>query len=134
MDNENSAVVSVDMGGIIAAAAAAGMSASVSISLFPRDDSAPGPDVDVVQRMIGGEEDRISGPRPIIPGKFMLGEMVNYVAGVGANSRSLVGEVRGITHYMDREPAYLIRPDEQDQEQLGHDHDVWRDEDELGAI
>lgn len=134
MDNENSAIISVDMGGIIAAAAAAGMSASVSISLFPRDDDAPGPDEDGALRMMGGEEARISGPRPIIPGKFMLGERVNYVAGVGADSRSLVGEVRAITHYVDREPAYLIQPDEQDQAQLGHNHDLWRDEGEVAKI
>lgn len=87
---------------------------------------------------LGGEEGRIEGPRPTLPGKFALGQDVLYDARCDRPNRTpatfrLKGTVRAITHYIDREPHYHIRPDQAAQRWLGHDHDVGRDEGELSA-
>lgn len=63
-------------------------------------------------------------PRPC-EAVFGLGSTVKFYGGPFA---ALTGTVEGSTIYRDREPSYLIRPDAEAQERLGHDHDVWCDQ------
>ena len=83
-----------------------------------------------------GEEGLIKGPRPTLPSKFSLGQTVGFLVtnGTAADQPFLaVGEVRAITHFIYREPEYLLRPlgEGLRLSRLGHDHDVRRDEGEV---
>lgn len=71
----------------------------------------------------GGADTRAARPGEPRPceGVFGLGTSVRFY---GGPFTALRGHVRGVTTYMDREPAYIIRPDAEAAERLGHYRDV----------
>lgn len=66
--------------------------------------------------------------------KFDIGQQVRLMRRRGDVNIELRGEVVGVTQYRDREPSYLIAPDEAGKALLGGLTDVQADEGEISAM